>query len=66
MNNFPLSTNSLFMHRAVKVETDNNRIIDMAEWTARESGCPEAHIPSYTTGMLAMMLGIVNETKGQG
>ena len=65
MNNFPLATNSLFMHKRVKEETNVNRIIDMAEWTAREAGCPENHIAAYTTGMLASMLSIVI-TNGQG
>ena len=63
MNNFPLGTNNLFMHKSIKAETDLNRIIDMAEWTARESGCPENHILAYTTGMLACMLAIVNDER---
>jgi hypothetical protein len=66
MNNFPLATNNLFIHKRVKEETDLNRIIDMAEWTARDSGCPENHISSYTTGMLASMLAIVNTKRDAG
>ena len=65
MNNFPLDTNNLFMHKRVKEETNVNHIVDMANWTARESGCPENHISSYTTGMLASMLSIVNSKEGE-
>lgn len=60
MNNFPLSGKPLFIHERIKEETNSCHIIDMAEWTARESGCPEQHIPSYAVGMLAAMLSHVN------